>query len=297
MTTPREKAMTRSPLTPLVRLLVVLALLLPPVTPRAADLDNVASAPPLLFGVVPQQSARLLARAWGPLLQHLERETGVPLRFQTATDIPTFEQRLAEGNYDLAYMNPYHYTVFHQRPGYIAFAREQGKQLKGIVVTSSNSPLGTIQELQGRTIAFPSPAAFAATILPMAEFRRQGFDVTPHYVTSHDSVYRAVAKGLFPAGGGVERTFQLMPEEVRNQLRVLWRTKAYSPHALAAHPRVAPETVERLQRAMTALGQTETGRELLKGIEFKGIEAADDAQWDDVRRLEIHLLDHHLTPP
>lgn len=60
------------------------------------------------FGVVPQQSATKLAQSWIPLLQELQQLTGVLLRFSTAPDIPTFEKRLAQGQYDFAYMNPYH---------------------------------------------------------------------------------------------------------------------------------------------------------------------------------------------
>ena len=69
---------------------------------------------------MPQQSATKLARTWVPLLRLIQERSGMALRFATAPDIPTFEQRLAAGEYDLAYMNPYHYTVFHESPGFFA---------------------------------------------------------------------------------------------------------------------------------------------------------------------------------
>jgi phosphonate transport system substrate-binding protein len=36
------------------------------------------------------------------------------------------------------------------------------------------------------------------------------------------------------------------------------------------------------------------GLELLKTINFKGLEAAADQDWDDVRALEVRLLQHML---
>lgn len=36
------------------------------------------------------------------------------------------------------------------------------------------------------------------------------------------------------------------------------------------------------------------GQALLKTINFKGIEAAQNADWDDVRALDIKLLSHLL---
>lgn len=83
------------------------------------------TAPAYTFGIVPQQSATELTRAWTPVLNALQAKTGLTLRFATAPDIPTFEQRLVAGEYDFAYMNPYHYTVFHHRPGYAVFARKK----------------------------------------------------------------------------------------------------------------------------------------------------------------------------
>ncbi len=245
----------------------------------------------LSFGIVPQQSASKLATLWVPLLREVEQRSGVKLWFHTAPDIPTFERRLAAGEYDFAYMNPYHYTVFSTSPGYRAFAREQGKLIKGIVVVPKASPINEVAQLQRSKLAFPAPAAFAASILPQASFEKMGITIEPHYVGSHDSVYRAVAKGLFPAGGGVVRTFNNLEPEVRNQLRILWTTRGYTPHAFAAHPRIKTETLERVAAALTGLGGDEAGQTLLQALNFRAMERASDGDWDDVRTLNIRLLD------
>ena len=250
-----------------------------------------ASTRTYTFGVVPQQSATHLAQDWGPLLRLLEAKSGVRLRFATAPDIPTFEQRLAAGQYDIAYMNPYHYTVFHKRPGYVAFAREKDRRLKGIVVVRKDAAYQDIAELRGQTLAFPAPASFAATVLVRAEFARQGVPIQAKYVLSHDSVYLGVAKGLYPAGGGVVRTLDNMDAAVREQLRILWTSQAYTPHPFAAHPRVPAAVVRSLAAAMLALAADPAGQQALSGIGFKAIEAGQDRDWDDVRTLDIGLLE------
>ncbi len=144
-------------------------------TANAADADE-----PLSFGVVPQQAAAELAAVWSPIFRALSERSSIAVGFRTAPDIPTFEQRLAAGQYDLAYMNPYHYTVFHEEPGYLAFA---------------------------------------------------------------------------------------------------------------AHPRIAPQAIARLRDAMVAMADDHAGQALLDGIGFAGIEQATDTDWDDVRALQIDLLD------
>jgi phosphonate transport system substrate-binding protein len=245
---------------------------------------------PLSFGVVPQQAAAQLAAVWSPILRELSERSGVRIGFRTAPDIPTFEQRLAEGQYDLAYMNPYHYTVFHEQPGYIAFATQRDKRIRGILVAPADTELAGLEGLEGATLAFPAPAAFAASVLPRAALRKAGIAFEPRYVRSHDSVYRTVAEGLYPAGGGIERTFGNAAPEVRTQLKILWRTEGFTPHAFASHPRVEPTAVARLRDAMVAMADDAEGLALLSSIGFSGIESATDSDWDDVRALEIDLL-------
>ncbi len=265
--------------------LLLSCLLLPAACLQAAD-----DRPVLRVGIVPQQSAARLAELWTPILEYLSGQSGLLLHFETAPDIPAFEQRLAQGQYDLAYMNPYHYTVFHQQPGYVAIARQQDTRIHGLLVVHKDSPISSLMELQGETLAFPSPAAFAASILPRGELKQLGIQFTPRYVSSHDSVYLGVAQGLFPAGGGIERTLNNLPESLRNQLCVLWRTHGFTPHAFAVHPRLSDEIRVRLQQALVDMNTTEQGRSLLSNIRFAGVEVATDSDWDDVRALDIQLL-------
>ena len=253
-----------------------------------------ADSQSLTVGIVPQQSASKLARLWMPLLKHLSHNTGYQLNFRTANNIPTFEQRVADGKYDIAYMNPYHYTVFHKKPGYIAFAKEKNKHIQGVVVVRKDSPLQDIIELKNQSLAFPAPAAFAASVLPRSYFRQNQFNITPKYVSSHDSVYYSVAQGLYPAGGGVKRTFNNVKPQVREQLRILWTTEKYTPHAFAAHPRVSGNVLQTLAKAMFVLDETETGKQLLSQLNFKGIAPAEDQEWDDVRALKIELLNNMI---
>lgn len=244
----------------------------------------------LTVGIVPQQSASELARVWIPVLGALSERAGLSLRFATAPDIPAFEKRLAAGAYDVAYMNPYHYSVFAQKPGYVAFAKEKGRRLRGLVVVRKDSMIKDMKELAGQQIAFPAPAAFAATVLVRAEFERMGVPITPVFVKSHESVYLNVAQRQIEAGGGIVRTLQTMDAPVRDELRVLWQTKDYTPHAFAAHPRVPAADLQALRAAMSTADSDQKMRSVLEGIGFKGFDAAQDAEWNDVRALGISTL-------
>lgn len=252
-----------------------------------------ATPPEISVGIVPQQSATELARVWIPLLQETAARSGVRLIFKTAPDIPTFEARLKQGEYDLAYMNPYHYTVFSRSPGYNAFAKEKDRQLVGIIVVAKTAAVTDIKQLADQTVAFPAPAAFAASILPRAEFSRQNIKIKPHYVLSHDSVYRGVAQGAFAAGGGIKRTLEAIDPEISSKLRILTTTPGYVPHAFAAHPRVDAATLGNIRKALYSLDNDDAGRKVLFPLSIKAIEAASDQEWNSIRQLKIEQVVGH----
>jgi phosphonate transport system substrate-binding protein len=243
------------------------------------------------FGVVPQETASQLAANWAPILATLSEKSGLRVEFATAPDIPTFERRVAAGEYDFVYMNPYHFVVFNAKPGYHALARAKGERVRGIVVVRKDSIYKDLRDLSGSTLAFPSPAAFAATLLVSAELRRHDIDFKVKIVKSHNSVYRDVVKGLYPAGGGVPRTFQLLDESISKQLRILWTSAEFTSHAIASRPDMEEVVRVRVLKAMGDMSEDAEARKQLARIGFNGFEPARDKDWDDVRRLGIRPAD------
>jgi len=247
----------------------------------------------LTFGIVPQQSASKLARLWMPIMKLVGDEAGVELVFQTAKDIPEFEKRCKDGSYKIAYMNPFHYTQFHDDPGFIPVAKQKGKKIQGILVVLKENVGMDLNELAGKKLAFPAPDAFAATLIPTRELKERDtpIEFQPEYVSSHDSVYRSVAQGLYIAGGGIKRTFNNVDADVRSKLDILYHTAKYTPHAFAIHPSVDAKIRKRIADALIGLEKSEEGRYLLSTINFDGVEAAEDQEWDLVRELNLAPLE------
>ena len=265
---------------PLLAALSLGLFLAAPVTAEEESRD-----PVITFGIVPQQSASRLAQMWGPFLDVLGQETGATFQFQTAKDIPTFEACLAKGAYDVAYMNPMHYAIFSQESGYRAFARQADKRLRGILVVRKDSDLSELSGLDGADVAFPSPGAFGASILTRSTLTSMGVSFEPNYVNSHDSVYRAVASGLMRAGGGVTRTFGAVDPAIRDELRIIYETEAFTPHAFAVSATLNTDLANRMQASFLQIAEDHP--DLISGIGMAGLTAAQDPDWDDVRALDM----------
>ena len=239
---------------------------------------------PLSFGIVPQQSAKRLAATWGPIIEELEQKTGLDIKFATAPSIPIFEERMAKQAYDIAYMNPYHYALFSGPKAYRAIAKQSNKQIKGIIVVPIDSPIQTLEDLNQQEMAFPAPLSFAATLIPKSTLERAGIQVKPTYVQSHDSVYMGVARGFFPAGGGVVRTLNASSTAISSKLRILWESSGFTPHAIAVSSKVSAEHAAKISEALYAI----TDVSLLNPIEFSGFSKASDSDWDSIRELNIN---------
>jgi len=242
------------------------------------------------FGVVPQQPAQKLAGLWVPVIRELEKQTGLKIRFQTAPSISMFEHRLSVGRYDFAYVNPYHYVTFQKKTGYQVFAKEAGRKLRGIIVARKGANI----KWQGRQrLALPAPAAFGASLLTQSMLKQKGLGYEPEYLGSHDSVYIAVAQGLYPFGGGVPRTLNSMPPAIKEQLVVVDKTPGYTPHAFVAHRRVAKKDVDAIQKMLIDMQYNEAGSNMLQRLSFnKGITAATDKEYGSIRKLKIRALEH-----
>lgn len=252
------------------------------------SLSSAWAAETISVGVVPQFDLRRISSVWRPLLDGLERQTGLTFRLDVPPSIPAFEKSLMAGEYDLAYMNPYDYVVANKRQGYVPLIRDFGGDLSGIVVVAKDSPLSQVEQLNGKVVAFPSPNALGAALLPRAEFARKfHIAVTEKYVKSHSSAYLAVILGEADAAGGIATTFDLFPAESRQKLRIIYQTASFPPHPLAAHPRLSAAQRDAIVQAFLTLAGTPEGRQRVAEIPMRDPRPASASDYAGLHRLGL----------
>ena len=242
----------------------------------------------LTLGITPQHLPVELARLWGPVCQYLSRHTGYTIRFKTSKDLQTFWKETNDGVFDLVYITPPRYVSAHATAGYVAFAKEDDSPLVGIIVVRKEDPI-RIEELNGRELAVPNLLAFGAAQIPQAYLRGKGVNVTLAAVNNHESVFRTVAKGLYPAGASNLRIFGMLDPAMQAKFRILWQSEPLPPFAFAAHPRMSGATVARIQKALVEMNGNAEGRALLAPLNVKDIVRAEDRDYDSVRKMKLKL--------
>jgi phosphonate transport system substrate-binding protein len=242
-------------------------------------------------GIVPQFEAKKIHRIWRPILNELESKTGLRFTLRGSPTIPKFEKEFNAGNFDFAYMNPYHVLLANKREGYVPLTRDIGRTLHGILVVRKDSPYTSPKDLAGQRIAFPAPNALGASLIMRADFLDIFHTrIKPDYVKTHSSVYLNVALGQAEAGGAVQKTLSQQPQYIQDELKVLYRTRETAPHPFSAHPRVSKEVQAKVLNALLEMGKTEKGRKLLKKIPVKKIGKAQMADYEPIHEMNLDRL-------
>jgi phosphonate transport system substrate-binding protein len=162
--------------------------------------------------------------------------------------------------------------------------------IRGFLMVRKDCSIEQIVNLKSCTLACPAPKAFAASILSQLKLKVLSVKFKLKYVSSHNSVYRALAEDLYPTGGSAIRTFESFAPEIRDQLSVLWANRGYTPYEITVHPRVSKKLAHSLQQAFVKIHQQSESAALLKDIKINEFEMAQDSNWDDVRDLELKKL-------
>lgn len=236
---------------------------LPGVHPQQA---HAASEQTYTFCIVPQFEQRRLYATWKPIIDELGKRTGLKFNLVTTLKIQDFEKAYIRGDFDFTYVNPFYIMELHDKQGYIPLVADK-VPLRGILVVRKDGPIQTISDLNDKTIAFPSVNALGASLLVRADLDQlHHVTFTPIYVTTHSSVYLHVTQDLAAAGGGVEKTLQEQDENIRSQLRVIYTTREFPSHPVAAHPRVPKNVREKVRQALLDMAQTVNGQKMLQEV-------------------------------
>lgn len=266
--------------------LIVWGFLFPGMISVAVAAPKGAEGNPYTVGIVPQFDARRLHATWRPILDALTVQTGLHFALKGSSSIPAFEREVLAGDFDFAYMNPYQMLLAHER--YSPLVRDVGKSLYGILVVHKESPLKDIEDLRGERVAFPAPNALGASLLVRAELKElHGIEIKPRYVRSHTSVYLNVVLDETTAGGGVQKTLNQQSAEIRNALRVIYKTREVSPHPFAAHLNIPQEVRSRVQQAMLDMDDSTNGRQLLSRVPVVKLGVATLDDYEPLQQLGL----------
>lgn len=244
----------------------------------------------LYFGVINQRSVTLTAQIWNPILAFVGKKTGVPLALKIGKTAPETTDMTERGEHAFAYTN-HMFTPERDKIGYRVILRIQGEPIHGVIVVREDSPVRSVQDLHGMSVAFPSKDAFVGFCLPMDFLQRSGIAIKAVFAGNQEGAMSQLQFGHMAAAVNRKLLNQYSTrEDIR--FRVIWTSEPYLDIPIMVHPSVPPKVVEAVREAFIGMGQDPEGRKALQAsadsLQSKNLWSfvrAEDKEYDNYRRF------------
>lgn len=250
----------------------------------------------LTFGVFPFLPASRLEAVFAPLAAEISGALQSEVLYQSSSSFEKFADRLANEEFDIAFIQPFDYLKIASQHNYFPLVR-RNESLRGVYVVRQDSPLNSIKDLKGKTIAM-APETAALSYLGKISLVENGLiparDVVVQHFRSHHSCLQEVLIGHADACVTGEPAMRMFTNLNKVQLRILGQTEASAAMLFVAHARVPAERRELIRRVLrqTNLEYLEPGlRTLLKKADQPAFVRAEDRDFDELRALMPQISD------
>jgi phosphonate transport system substrate-binding protein len=204
------------------------------------------------FGVFPHIPATRLIEFYTPLTNTLSDLLQRRIHLKSSSRFSSFRQKLFDGHYDLALIQPFDYVLAHDQYGYAPLLRFSDPLLM-VLVTAQNSPIQTLEDLKGKVIASPPKSAAVHHMTRMALLKKN-FDLTHDinfmFTKNHTACYLAVLAGQADVCSTAPRALRISQKEdnkVMKNFRIIHTSEPIPHTVIVAHPRVPKIEQQRIK--------------------------------------------------
>lgn len=246
-----------------------------------------------LTAVVVREDIALFDR-WA---SYLERRIGRPVRFIQRRSYREIMELLQNGELDFAWICGYPY-VRRRDPEFLDLLAvpvfEGTPYYQSYTIVHRDSPLNTLDDLEGRVFAFSDPDSNSGYLVPRSMIAPRlsspsdTFFRLSFFTYSHGDTVEAVAKGVAEAGAVDSYVWEFL-RRIKHpsalETRVIHRSPRYGFPPLVARRGVDMLVYDRMAEALMGMAEDAEGRKLLDHLALDAFEAADPRMFDDIRRL------------
>ncbi len=252
---------------------------------------GVAAEQAYSFYVLNQRSIALTAQYWNPILTHVSRKSGVPLELKLAKTAQEGNAIAERSGYDFLYTNHF-FTPERDRLGYKVIARPAGPGIRSQIVVPEDSPIQTLQDLNGKDVAFVTPDGFTGYWLPMDALLRAKVKINVVFTGNQEASSAQLRVNKVAAAGVNSSVMARYGRRESFEYRALWTSEIYQDLCIMANPKVPADKVAAVRAVLINMVRDpegsrilEDGADLLKSIGELGFVAAENRDYDNYRRF------------
>lgn len=258
-------------------------------TAVAMHSSALAAEKAFLFNVLSQRSVALTAQYWNPILTYVSQKSGVPLELRLAKTTKEGNAIAERGGYDFLYTNHF-FTPERDRLGWRVIARPAGPGIRSEIVVPQDSAIRSLQDLEGKDIALPTPDGFTGYWLPMDALLKAKVNVTAVFVGNQEASFTQLKVKKVAAAGVNSTVMARYGRREGFEYRVLWTSDIYNDLCIMANPKVPKEKITAVRDAFVNMAKDAEGRkvlqagaDLLKMNGEPGFVSAENRDYDNYR--------------
>jgi phosphonate transport system substrate-binding protein len=243
------------------------------------------------FYVLNQRTIGLTAQYWNPILTYVSQKSGVPLELKLAKTAQEGNSNAEAGKYDFLYTNHF-FTPERDRLRYKVIARPAGPGIRSQIVVPLDSPIKTLQDLEGKEVAFVSPDGFTGYWLPLDALLKANVQIKVVFTGNQEASSAQLKVNKIAAAGVNSSVMARYGRRESFEYRALWTSEVYQDLCIMANPKTPADTVAAVRAGLIAMVKDPEGRkvlqagaDLLKSNSELGFVSANDRDYDNYRRF------------
>lgn len=246
----------------------------------------------LILGIHPYLPSTELIDRFTPLADYLSKKTGKKVIIEISKDYKDHIEKVGKDKYDIAFMGPVSYVKmlqkYSKKPLLCRLEVDGKPTFRGVIVTSKESKVKTLEDLKGKRFAFVEPESTMGYIVPLYLLLNAGVrlkDLSEYkFLYNHHNVALSVLAGDFDAGAVKEDVFY---QYSKRGLNVLSWTPPISEHLFLARKGLSKELINTLREVLISLKNDKDASGMLKQIQgnLTGFVTVSEKDYENLKNI------------
>lgn len=254
---------------------------------------NGPSRQTLRLSMIPTTDPGKMLREGQPLIDYLEKETGMKVEMTIPTNYAAVVEAIANDQVDIAYLGGFTYVQASKRAGVIPLVqRDQDQSFHSLFITHPDSGINSLSDLRGHSFAFGDVNSTSGHLMPEYFMREAKVDpeviAKATYTGGHDGTALAVANKRVDAGALDETVYQKMVQDGKldaAKAKVFFTTPPFFDYVWVARKGLDTKPAEAFVSAFLKLDANEPQQKaVLEILRAKKYVRASDSDYDRLRQ-------------
>lgn len=261
------------------------------------------------MGVQPFLAAPKLTPAYQELGEVISQRLGCPVRVAVTTSYAAETEAMAHDQLEFAEFPPFGFVLAEKRADLVpiaTFGTAEGKIATAVggIAVRADTPLRSLADLRGRSVAFSAPTATSGHLLPAYGLALAGVDpvtgIKPVYLGTHSATFTALSTGKVDAAelNSVQIAAATAAGQYRpGQFRMLWQSEPSPSDPIVVRGDLPVQFRQRLRDALLTIRLDElsppTAKLFGKTLSAQRFVPVEESDYDGVRKIAATL---RLTP-